>query len=79
MLAVLPVSVFKKQKCFFVLFFRVVFFSWKSVSLVLFFIKMCVFFFFFFFVMMGKIIVNTAIYHNFVTVPNLFASLHLTD
>ena len=66
--AVLPASVFKKQKFFGALFFRGVFFLfWEKCFLVLFFIKMCLLF-----IMMGKIIVNTAIYHNLLAVPNLF-------
>ena len=69
-------SVFKKQKCFFMLVFRVGIFFPAKVFLVFFFIKMCVCVCFFF-VMMGKIIVNTAIYCNFLTVPNFFASLRL--
>ena len=66
---VLPVSVFKKQKCFFVLFSEGCFIFLEKWFLVLFFLKM------FFFMMMGKIIVNTAIYHNFLAVPNIFALL----
>ena len=46
-IAVLPASVFKKQKCFFVLFFHgSVFFVVEKCFLVIFFFKMCFFFFY---------------------------------
>ena len=43
--AVLPASVFKKQKCFFVLFFIMVFFCCGKVFFSAFFSSKCVFFF----------------------------------
>ena len=69
-LTVLIESVFKKQKCF-LCFFSVVFFFPGKVFLSAFFPSECVFFFY----NNGKIIVYTAIYHNFLIVPNFFASL----